>query len=71
MPDKDNTFPLNNDPKSKNEFINADETVNDSPTFKSEADKADETSNEDFDSFNLDKVDELQKSKDDTVHDKD
>lgn len=63
MPDKDPTFPLNNDPKNKNEFINAEETVDNSPDQKTDADKADETTEEDFESFDVDKVDDLEESK--------
>lgn len=63
MPDKDNTFPLNDEPSNKNEFINADETVDETPDSKSEADKASETTPNDLESFDIDKVDDLENTK--------
>lgn len=63
MPDKDNTFPLNDEPSNKNEFINADETVDETPDSKSEADKASGTTPNDLESFDIDKVDDLENTK--------
>ena len=56
-------YPFADHPRDKNEFINADETIDDSPDNKSEADKAKDTTEEDFESFDVDKVDDLERSK--------
>lgn len=56
-------FPFADHPKDKNEFINAEETKDKEAENKSEADKAQDTTEEDFESFDVDKADDLERSK--------
>lgn len=56
-------YPFADHPKDKNEFINAEETRDDSPDNKNEADKAQDTTDKDFESFDVDKADDLERSK--------
>lgn len=71
MPDKNHTFPFNNESGDTNEFINAKETVDETTDNKSEAEKADETSKEDSESFDIEKVDDLKRAKNEKSDEKD